>query len=167
MKKLSRAQFLSTAAPLLTLSSAGLLAQGGDTPIIIADGSLKMQSVVPWPRYNSESNRRRVHPNAGSRLTSVELRLAGGASTVAFDNQRCEVVITYAGLDITLFTNPTGRNLKVDTDWARFSQGASDSELLHENQGSKISRVVVRRDGNVVADQSLTGCTQIILHYSN
>ncbi len=167
MKKISRAQFLSSTPPLLALAAASgrLLAQGGDTPIIISDGSLKMHSGVRWADYPQETPTRRRHPNNGKHISSVEVLLAGNTTAVPFSNQQCEVTVTYAGMDVVLTTNPTGRNLKIETNWSAFQAGATPNDLEHTNPTSSISRVIVKRDGTAVVDQSPSGGTRITVHY--
>ncbi len=168
MKKLTRARFLSSATPLLALGAGAgrLLAQDLDTPIIIADGSLKMNSAVPWGRFGRQGARRRLHPSAGKRITAVEVRLAGdNNTTVDFNGQQCEVFLTYASIDVVLTTGPRGRGLRIDTDWAAFRAGRTENELEHSNRNSKISRVIVIRDDVTVIDKSPNGGTQITLRY--
>lgn len=168
MKKISRKRFLATASPFLALAgSSRLAAQAGDTPIVIRDGSLKMRSAVRWADFESESGRRRRHPNAGKSITSVVVEFSGGRNTIQFDRQRCEVKVTYAGTDVLLFTNPSGRNLKIETDWNVFSPVAESVELEHSNANSFISRVIVKRNGTTVFDQSLSGGTAVTLHYQD
>ncbi|HNY41148.1 MAG TPA: hypothetical protein PKJ41_12165 [Bryobacteraceae bacterium] len=171
MKKISRRQTLAIAATLPAIASTGagrLLAQSRDTPIIISDGSLKMRSGVPWARFAREGARRRIHPSAGKRITTVEVRLAGdNNTTVNFNAQQCEVTLTYASIDIVLATGPRGGGLRIDTDWASFRDGSTENELEHSNQESKISRVIVKRDDVTVIDQSPNGGTQIILRYED
>jgi len=170
VKKISRAQFLSSAPPLLALAAGSdrLLAQGSDTPIIIADGSLKMNSGVPWAQFAQQGSRRRVHPSAGKRITSVEVVVEGNiSSSVQFTNQQCEVTFRYASANIVLSTNPTGRNLRIDADWSNLQPGESPNELQHSDQTSKISRVIVKRAGSTVVDQSPNGGTRITLHYED
>jgi|GEM_PF-2070155 len=168
MRKISRAQFLSTASPLLAIAgSARLLAQGGDTPIIIRDGSLKIRSAAKWSDFAKENTRRRRHPKNGSRITSVVVELPGSKNTVQFANQRCEVKVTYAGTDVLLFTNPNGRNLRIETNWDLFKPGAEIDDLEHSDANSKISRVIIRRGDTTVLDESPNGGTVITLHYQD
>lgn len=166
MKKISRAQFLSSAAPLLTIAaSSRLAAQSGDAPIIITDGSLKMRSAVRWAEFTAETGRRRRHPNVGRRVARVDVTLTGGSTSVLFTGQQCEVRVTYKGMDIVVTSNPSGRNLKIETDWDAFKSGATDNDLEHSDASSHISRVVVKRNGNVVADASPNGGTTVTISY--
>lgn len=168
MKKISRARFLSSAAPLLTIAASSRLgAQSGDTPIIITDGSLKMNSAVRWADFIAETARRRRHPNNGKRVTRVDMQMSGGSTSVLFTGQECEVRVTYDGMDVEVTTNPSGRNLKMETDWDRFRPGATENDLEHTNASSQISRVVVRRNGTVVADVSPSGGTRVTIHYED
>lgn len=166
MKKISRAQFLSSAAPLLTMAaSSRLTAQDRDTPIIITDGSLKMRSAVRWAEFAAETGRRRRHPNAGRRVARVDVKLAEGATSILFTGQQCEVRVTYNGMDIVVTSNPSGRNLKIETDWEAFKAGQTDNDLEHNNAGDHISRVVVKRNGTVVADATPNGGTSVTISY--
>jgi hypothetical protein len=166
MKKISRAQFLSSAAPLLTIAaSSRLAAQSGDAPIIITDGSLKMNSAVRWADFVTETTRRRRHPNTGKRVSRVDMQLSGGSTSVLFTGQRCEVRVTYDGMAVEVSTNSSGRNLKMETDWNLFKPGATDNDLEHTNASSHISRVEVRRNGTVVAEASPSGGTRVTIHY--
>ena len=79
-----------TGIVLALLAVAGVLswAQGGDTPIVILDGSLTMQSAVPWNQY-SGSGDVRSHPHSGKSVTSVTVTVNGATQTIAFSNQQC------------------------------------------------------------------------------
>ena len=166
MNKISRAQFLSSAAPLLTIAvSSRLTAQDRDTPIIITDGSLKMRSAVRWADFASETGRRRRHPNAGRRVERVEIKQPDGNTSILFTGQQCEVRVTYNGMDIVVTSNPSGRNLKVETDWEAFKAGQTDNDLEHSNASGHITRVVVKRNGSVVADASPNGGTTVTINY--
>jgi hypothetical protein len=168
VKKISRARFLSSAATVLTMAGSGRLgAQSGDTPIIITDGSLKMNSAARWADYVAETARRRRHPNNGKRVSRVDMQLPGGSTSVLFTGQQCEVRVTYDGMEVVVTTNPSGRNLKMETDWNAFKPGATDNDLEHTNASSHISRIVVRRNGNVVAEASPNGGTRVTIHYED
>lgn len=146
-------------------ASSRLTAQDRDTPIIITDGSLKMRSAVRWAEFAAETSRRRRHPNAGRRVARVDVTLAGGSTSVLFTGQQCEVRVTYKGMDIVVTSNPSGRNLKIETDWDAFKSGATENDLEHSDASSHISRVVVKRNGNVVADASPNGGTTVTISY--
>jgi hypothetical protein len=165
VKKISRARFLSSAAPLLTMGASRLGAQSGDTPVIVRDGSLKMQSAVKWEDFVAETNRRRRHPNTSRRVSRVDIQLQGGSTSILFTGQQCEVRVTYAGMDVVITSNPSGRNLKMETDWNAFKPGATENDLEHTNADSHISRVLVRRNGTTVADASPNGGTVVTVHY--
>lgn len=167
MSKISRAQFLSTSGFLALAGSARLSAQGGDTPIVIRDGSLKIKSAAKWSDFSIENTKRRRHPNNGKRVTSVQVQLGGNQTTIQFTGQRCEVKLTYAKTDVLLFTNPSGRNLRIETDWDSFKPGAEADDLEHSNPNSSISRVIVRRGETTVVDESPNGGTVITIHYQD
>lgn len=165
MNKITRGRFLSSAAPLLGIASTRLSGQSGDTPIIITDGSLKMRSGARWADFGKETAKRRRHPRNGQRVERVDVELAGASTSVLFNGQECEVRVTYAGTDIVVSTNPSGRNLKIETDWDAFKEGPTENDIEHSNASSHISRVIVKRNGTVVADASPNGGTKVTISY--
>lgn len=170
MKRITcvKALVLTGAIAALVAASGHLSAFAADTPIIISDGSLKLNSATPWAEYITQNQRRRVHPAQGKRVSSVEVRLAGNRNTtVTFDNQQCEVSVTYASTEIVVSTNPSGRNVGIDTDWSTLQPGSSPNELQHSNQGSRISRITVRQNGSTVLDEQPNGGSQVIVHYED
>src|SRR5580692_2872656 len=86
---------------LALLSAAGVIAwaQGGDTPIVILDGSLSMQSAVPWNQFTGTGDQR-FHPNKDGAITKVVVTVNGKNQSIACNQQACSVDILYAGTDI-------------------------------------------------------------------
>ncbi len=140
-------------------------AQSGDTPIIIADGSLTIESAVPWASYSSSGSNTRIHPHTGKSVSQVVIAMPGNNRTVTFSGQRCTVAVRYASTDITVTTGNNGRGLQVMTDFGSFHAGATARHLAHNNATSKISHVTVSQGNQTVFDASASGGTTITIHY--
>ena len=153
-----------TGTVLALLAVAGVLswAQGGDTPIVILDGSLTMQSAVPWNQY-SGSGDVRSHPHSGKSVTSVTVTVNGATQTIAFSNQQCIVNVTYASQQIRVATGSNGKGLNV-SPFSAF-QNRTDTILAHRNQNSKISHVTVTKAGARAFDANASGGTKITISY--
>ena len=138
-------------------------AQRGDSPITIADGSLRMTSAIPWTAYTGSGNSR-VHPHAAKAIPSVEVT---GQRTAECGGRQCSVVVTYAGsFTITIATDAGGRNLHVDTDFSMFHQGADATILEHNNANGRITHVkVVQGRATTLLDTDLPGHTVVTIHY--
>ena len=149
---------------LALLAVAGILswAQGGDTPIVILDGSLTMQSAVPWKQY-SGSGDVRSHPHSGKSVTKVTVTANGATQAIEFSNQQCIVNVTYASQDIRVATGANGKGLSV-SPFSAF-QNKTDTILAHRNQNSKISHVTVTKAGARVFDANASGGTKITISY--
>jgi hypothetical protein len=146
------------------LSMAGVLswAQGGDTPIIILDGSLTMQSAVPWNQYTGSGDIR-THPHNNKSVTKVTVTANGATQTIAFSNQQCIVNVTYASQDIRVATGANGKGLSV-SPFSAFNSRTS-TILAHKNQNSKISHVTVTKAGARAFDDNASGGTKITISY--
>jgi hypothetical protein len=148
------------------LVAAIMWAQGAnDTPIIIADGSLTIESRgVPWANWGGSGNTR-VHPNAGKAVTQVVIAMPGKNQTVTFSGQRCTVAVRYASTDVTVTTGNNGRGLQVTTDFGSFHAGATARHLAHNDASSKISHVTVTQGNQTAFDSSASGGTTITIGY--
>ena len=93
------------------LVAAIMCAQRNDAPIIIADGSLTIESAVPWASYGGSGQNPRVHPNTGKSVTQVVIAMPGNSRTVTFSGQKCTVAVRYASTDITVTTGNDGKGL--------------------------------------------------------
>ena len=141
-------------------------AQNIDTPIIIADGSLTMESRgVPWANYGNSGGNTKVHPNGGKSVTQVEIAMPGNNRTVTFSGQKCTVAVRYASTDITVTTADNGTGLQVITDFGSFHNGATNRHLAHNNATSKISRVTVTQGNQIVFNATASGGPTITIHY--
>jgi hypothetical protein len=149
---------------LALLAVEGVLswAQGGDTPIVILDGSLTMQSAVPWNQYTGNGDMR-SHPHSGKSVTSVTVTANGATQTIAFANQQCIVNVTYASQEIRVATGANGKGLSV-SPFSAF-QRRTDTILAHRNQNAKISHVTVTKAGARAFDVSASGGTKITISY--
>jgi hypothetical protein len=155
-----------TVVSVALLVAAIMWAQGAnDTPIIIADGSLTIESRgVPWANWGGSGNTR-VHPSAGKAVTQVVIAMPGKNQTVTFSGQRCTVVVRYASTDVTVTTGNNGRGLQVTTDFGSFHAGATARHLAHNDASSKISHVTVTQGNQTAFDSSASGGTTITIGY--
>ena len=142
-------------------------AQGNnDTPIIIADGSLTMESRgVPWAGYGGSGQDPRVHPHTTKSVTQVVIAMPGNNRTVTFSGQKCTVAVRYASTDITVATGDNGQGLRIMTDFGSFHAGATPSHLAHNNANAKISRVTVTRGNQIAFDSAASGGTTVTIGY--
>jgi hypothetical protein len=137
----------------------------GDTPIVILDGSLTMQSAVPWKEFTGGGDQR-SHPNAQGSITNVVVTIGGKNQTIACNGQRCAVDLTYAGTDIQVASGPDGKGLTV-SPFSAFDKGATDDVLVHRNQKAKITHVTVSMSGVKLIDQAAPsgGGTKVVISY--
>jgi hypothetical protein len=148
---------------IASLAAVALWAQGNDTPIVILDGSLTMESAVPWSQFKGTGDLR-THPVTTKSVTQVLVSIAGTDQTVKFDNEQCVVDVTYAGTDIKVSTGPNGKGLRI-TPFGAFRQGDSPNRLAHKDQSAKISHVTISRAGVVVFDAPASGGTKVTISY--
>jgi hypothetical protein len=159
-----RQKGLVTAIVLAFLTVAATAwAQGGDTPIVILDGSLTMQSKVPWSQYTGTGDQR-YHPNTGGSITKVVVTVNGKNQTIACNNQSCAVDVTYAGTDIQVASGSDGKGLMV-APFSAFDNGSTPDVLVHKNQKAKISHVAVSMSGVKLIDMATTGGTKVTISY--
>ncbi len=166
--KLTRARLLFAlfTLTLLSLLVAGLAwAQSSDTPIIISDGSLTMESVgVPWANFTGSGGTRR-HPHTAKTVTSVELTVNGQSRTISFAGEQCRVTVQYGGTTINLATGTNGKALQVATNFGSFHAGATANHLAHNDEHSKIGAITVRKGNQMVFTATGNGGTRIVIHY--
>jgi hypothetical protein len=142
-------------------------AQRSDTPIIIADGSLTIESGVPWASYSNSGSNTKVHPHTGKSVPHVVIDMPGNRNrTVTFSpGQKCTVAVRYASTDITVTTGDNGQGLQVITDFGSFHAGATERHLAHNNANAKISHVTVTQGNRTAFDSSASGGTTITISY--
>jgi hypothetical protein len=151
---------------LVSLLLAGLTwAQGSDTPIIISDGSLTMESRgVVWSQYTAAGGTRR-HPHTAKTVTSVELTVNGRSQTISFANQQCTVTALYSGTTITVATGGNGKALQVSTDFSKFHSGATANHMAHNDEHNTIGAITIRKGSQTVFTGTGNGGTRIVIHY--
>jgi hypothetical protein len=157
---------LSAGAVVALLSAAGVAGwAAADTPIVILDGSLKMQSKVPWNQFKGAGDTK-SHPNAGGSITSVVVTLNGKDQTIDCNKVRCTVDVTYAGTDVQVAgAGANGKGLTV-SPFSAFQNGSSANELVHKNQNAHIAQLTVSRAGVKVVNTANPGAgTQVTVHY--
>jgi hypothetical protein len=144
---------------------ACLWAQPPETPIIIGDGSLTIESSVPWSSFTG-SGAVKAHPHAARPVASVDIAMPAMSHTVTFSGEKTEIDVTYAGsFPIAVLTGNGGKNLAVKTDFSAFHPGADANHLSHNNTGGFITHVTVLRNGTVVFDSSASGHPKIVVHF--
>lgn len=163
-----RRQIVRVAGTVLALLMAPVAAvvngwASDDTPIVILDGSLTMESAVPWSQFTGTGDVR-SHPHAAKSVTGVTITMLGKNRTVTFSGERCTVDITYARTDIKITTGNTGKGLQV-RPFSAFMAGASPNRLAHKNQNAKISHVTVTKQGVTVFDSDASGGTKVVIDY--
>src|ERR1017187_5071984 len=115
MRRQQKLRLAGTVAALLTAVFALCVfgwAQGGDTPIVISDGSLNIRSEVPWSLYTGTGDIKshphttksatsvaftvcdiKSHPHTTKSATSVAFTVGGKDQTIAFAGESCRVDI--------------------------------------------------------------------------
>jgi hypothetical protein len=136
-----------------------------DTPIIIADGSLTIESAVPWASYTGSGSNTKTHPHTGKSASKVEIHMSDKDKTVTFSGEKCAVAVRYASTDITVTTGDDGKGLQVITDFSSFHDGATPNQLAHNDDSSKISQVTVKQGDQTKFDSGASGGTTVKIHY--
>jgi hypothetical protein len=158
------------AAAILLVTLCGLcglqsIRAQSDSPITISDGSLTIESAVPWTRFRNPDGRTKTHPDANRAVTRVAITMPGHNQTINFSGQRCTVAVRYASTDLMVTTGNNGKGLRVVTDFSSFQRGVSDNHLVHRNRNAKISHVTVTQGTQVVFNNAASGGTQIVISY--
>ena len=136
----------------------------GDTPIVIGDGSLTIESAVPWASFTG-TGRTRTHPHTAKAVPTVTVTLGGQTQTVNFAGERCSVAVTYGATVITVATGNNGRRLQITTDFNSFHTGATPNLLVHNDATQKISHVTVTKGNQTPIDSNASGGTKIVIGY--
>ena len=156
---------LLLALALIALFAAALAWAQGETPIIVSDGSLTIESRgVPWSQFTGSGNTRR-HPHTAKTVTSVDWTVGGRSGSLPFNGQAWTVAATYGTTTITITTGANGQNLQVTTDFSSFHSGATPNHLAHNNAAGSISTVTVKRGASSDFSGAGSGHTVITLHY--
>ena len=137
-----------------------------DTPIVISDGSLTIESRggPAWSQFTGSGGMRN-HPNAGKTVTSVDLTVNGRNQTISFSGQQCTVTVQYGGTTIAVSTGPNGRGLRVSTDFSAFHGGANGRILAHNDPNQHMSTISVQKAGANAFNGTGSGHSVITIHY--
>ncbi len=164
--KSPRRGFLLAALTITLLIVACLTwAQGSDTPIIITDGSLTIESNgVPWTSYTGVGGTRR-HPNAEKRVTAVDVTVNGRTQTVTFAGEQCTVTAQYGNTNITVQTGSNGRGIFINTDFSAFHRGATNNHMAHNDASKHMGAIAVKKAGATAFSGTGNGGSKIVIHY--
>ena len=156
---------LVTGIVLALLSTAGVTGwASGDTPIVILDGSLTMQSAVPWKEFKGSGDQKN-HPNAAGAITNVVVTIGGKNQTIACNGQKCAVDVMYAGTDIQVASGPDGKGLTV-SPMSAFQDGDTPDKVVHKNRNAHITHVSVSMSGVKLIDSAASGAgTKIVVSF--
>ena len=138
-------------------------AQSSDTPIIILDGSLTIQSAVPWSDFSGTGDIR-THPHTTKSVTKVVVTKPGTNMTETFSGEPCTVDVTYASAHIVFSTGSDGKGLTM-RPFSLFRAGNTKNLLVHKTTKSKISHITVTKGSTTVFDSDASGGTQITISY--
>ena len=136
----------------------------GDTPIIIRDGSLTLESAVPWAQY-TDGKPGKHHPHSHKAVPQVVVTLAGKDHPLSFSAQQCQVIAQYASTKVTVATAGDGTGLHVDTDWSQFQPGANGQLMEHIDKHQSISHVTVMKGSQTEFDSAAAGGARIAVSY--
>ncbi len=158
---------MAALAAVLGLSLLGgvaltLLAQG-DTPITISNGSLHIESAVPWAQFKTQGNTK-AHPQANASNPSIDLTLGTNARTLSIGGQSCQVTVRYGSTTLTVATGANGKGLSVTTDFSSF-RPSDGNHLDHVNGSQAISSIAITKAGTSIFQGSPTGAVTIVIHY--
>ena len=157
-------QKLCLAVTILALHSPLLCAQPSDTPIVISDGArVIINSAVPWSQYTG-TGAVKNHPQSTKSVASVVVTMNGRSKTVSFNNESCNVDVTYASTHIVFSTGSAGNGLRM-RPFNAFHQEANAKTMAHNNQNARISHVTITRGASPAVDADANGDTRIIIHY--
>ena len=150
---------------LAFLSAAGDIGSAsGDTPIVILDGSLSIQSAVPWKEFKGEGDRR-SHPKVEGSITKVVVTIGGKNQTIACNDLPCAVNVTYAGTNIEVASGPDHKGLTV-SPMSVFVEGPTPDVILHKNRNAHITHISVSMSGVKLVDSNASGAgTKVVISY--
>jgi hypothetical protein len=154
-----------TGIVLAVLSAAGVIGSAsGDTPIVILDGSLTIQSAVPWNQFKGEGDKK-SHPKIDGTITKVVVTIGGKNQTIACNNLPCAVNVTYAGTNIEIAGGPDSKGLTV-SPMSVFQEGPTPDVIMHKNRNSHITHVTVLMSGVKLIDSNASGAgTKVVISY--
>jgi hypothetical protein len=153
-----------TGTVLALLMTAGHIVASGDTPIVILDGSLSIQSAVPWKEFKTDGERRH-HPNADGTITKIVVTINKKDQTIICNKMQCAVNVTYAGTNIEVADGPDAKGLTV-TPLSAFQDGGTPDVIVHKNRNAHITHVTVSMSGVKLIDSPASGAgTKVVISY--
>jgi hypothetical protein len=165
---MQRKQLAVVTGIVLALLSAATGVVGwaaGDTPIVILDGSLTVQSAVHWKEFKGDGDKR-SHPKADGSISKVVVTIGGKDQTIVCNKMPCAVNVTYAGTNIEVASGgPDAKGLTF-SPFSAFQDGPTPDVLVHKNQNAKISHVTVSMSGVKLIDSAASGGgTKVVISY--
>jgi hypothetical protein len=136
----------------------------GDSPIIISNGSLHIESAVPWSQFTGQGNTK-AQPDANRSVPSIDLTLGSDARTLSIAGQSCQVQVQYGSTTLTVATGANGKGLSVTTDFSSFRARSDGVHLDHVNGNQTISSIAIAKAGTNIFQGSPTGAVRIVVHY--
>lgn len=137
----------------------------GDTPIVIADGSLTIESAVPWSEFHAHDVNSKTHPHSAKTVTKVAVTTPGKDQTVTYAGEQCGVSVQYGSTAVTVGTDQRGSQLRVSTQFDSFEPGPKPGQLLHKDPNLKISHVKVTKGDQTAFDAAPSGGTRVVISY--
>ena len=163
MKKSGMAALVAVLGMSLLAGVGFTLRAQGDSPIIISNGSLHIESAAAWSQFKTQGNTK-THPDPTRSVPSIDLTMDGNARTLSIGGQSCQLSVQYGGTTLTVATGANGKGLSVTTDFSSF-RGSDGNHLDHMNPSQKISSIAVTKSGANVFQGSPTGAVRIVVHY--
>src|SRR3954470_24499205 len=108
---ISRSLLFAAVVIMLAFPGGAPIQAQDDSPVTIADGSLTMDSAIPWTSFTGSGASSKSHPQTGKAVTQVAITMPGHNQVLTFSGQKCTVAIRYAATDITIATGNNGRGM--------------------------------------------------------
>lgn len=136
----------------------------GDTPITVSNGSLHIESAVPWAQFQTQGSVR-IHPHTNKSVPKIELTMGTNTQTFAIGGQKCQVQVKYGSTTLRIGTGANGKGLTVDTDFTSFRPRSDGTHLDHVNSAQTISSIAVTKAGKSIFQGSPSGAVTLVIHY--
>ena len=151
---------------LALLSAAGVVGwASGDTPIVILDGSLTIQSAVPWKEFKGSGDKR-SHPKEEGSITKVVVTIGGKNQTIVCNGLPCAVNVTYAGTNVEVASGGADAKGLTFSPMSAFQESDKEDTLVHKNRNAHISHVSVSMSGVKLIDSNASGAgTKVVISY--
>ncbi|MGP8242934.1 MAG: hypothetical protein ACLQVN_00270 [Bryobacteraceae bacterium] len=164
MKKSRIAALAAVLVWILLVGVTLTLQAQGDTPITVSNGSLHVESLVPWAQFTTNGNTK-THPQTNKSVPSIDLTLGNNTQTLNIGGQRCQVQVQYGGTTLTIATGANGKGLGVTTDFSSFRPRSDGNHLDHANSNQTISSIAITKAGQSLFQGNPTGAVTIVVHY--